>query len=81
MSPLASRSARWGLNSTSVQKCLETGETKIFFEHGKCPETGETTKPFEYGKCLETGKPTKSLEHFRYSRDFVVFPVSRHSLY
>ena len=41
----------------------------------------ETTKLFEYGKCLEKTKEAKSLGHFLYSRDFVVFPFSRHFPY
>ena len=32
-------------------------------------------------KCLETGETTTSLGHFLYSKDFVVFPVSRHFPY
>ena len=55
---------------------LKKGETTTFFEYEKCLQTRETTKFLKYKKCLETGKTTKSLEH--YSRDFVIFPVSRH---
>ena len=47
--------------------------------YGKCLETGKITKSLEYGRCIEKGNIRKSLEEC--SRDFVVFPVSKHFLY
>ena len=36
---------------------------------------------FDYRKCLETGEMTKSFENYNFSRDLVIFPVSRHIPY
>ena len=56
-----------GPDPTSVQKCLETGETTKLFEYVTCLETAKTSKSLEYGRCLETGNTTKSLGQFLFN--------------
>ena len=58
-----------GHNPTSVQKCLETGETIKSLEYGKSLEICETTKSLVYGNCLDVFLVSR---HFTYSKDFVL---------